>query len=175
MAFQEKLKLELKKKAHFSCCLCHEIGVEIHHIIPQATGGEDRENNAAPLCPSCHETYGANQEKQKFIREARDFWYELCAKRYATDPDRLDQISEMIKGVATKADLDLVIQKINELMLASASQETRPLKQRTQEVARLGTLLAPGVSANRHCKNCGTKIGLYVGDQGHCPNCGVPW
>ena len=69
VAFTELLKLSVKKRAHFSCCLCHSLGVEVHHIIPQENDGPDTEDNAAPLCPSCHEIYGANRQKRKFIRE----------------------------------------------------------------------------------------------------------
>jgi 5-methylcytosine-specific restriction endonuclease McrA len=53
MAFTETLKLTVKRKAHFSCCLCHSLGVEVHHIVPQAEGGPDTEDNAAPLCRRC--------------------------------------------------------------------------------------------------------------------------
>lgn len=79
--------------------------MEVHHIIPQEDKGPDTEDNAAPLCPSCHETYGANPTKRKFITEARDFWHEVCAKRYATDPDRLDKIESRISKTATKDDV----------------------------------------------------------------------
>jgi hypothetical protein len=41
MAFLEALKLEVKRKAAFRCCRCHEIGIDIHHIIPEAQGGPD--------------------------------------------------------------------------------------------------------------------------------------
>ena len=68
MPFSEALKLSMKRRAHFSCCLCHTLGVEVHHIVPRADGGSDDEDNAAPLCPTCHETYGANPIKRKFIR-----------------------------------------------------------------------------------------------------------
>ena len=78
MAFSETLKIAVRKRAHLRCCICRSVGVEIHHIIPQEESGSDTEENAAPLCPSCHEIYGANQTKRKFIREARDFWYEHC-------------------------------------------------------------------------------------------------
>jgi hypothetical protein len=175
MAFTETLKLAVKRNAHFCCCLCHALGVEVHHIVPQADGGEDSEENAASLCPSCHETYGANPQKRKFIREARDFWYELCAKRYATDPDRLAELSDKLNNAVTKADLDEATSKIIQLMRAAAANETHPVKLRAQEVARFGSMIAPGVGANRHCRNCGTTIGLYVGDQGRCPTCGTPW
>ena len=73
--FSESTKVAVRRKAHLRCCLCHDIGVEVHHILPQAEGGSDNPENAAPLCPSCHEKYGANPTKRKFIREARDVWY----------------------------------------------------------------------------------------------------
>jgi HNH endonuclease len=175
VAFAETQKLAVRRKAHFSCCLCHALGVEVHHVLPQAEGGTDTQANAAPLCPSCHETYGANPVKRKFIREARDFWYELCAKRYSSDPDRLDEISEQLKNAATKADLDAAVAGVIRLIEAEASRKERTVPQRAQEVGRLGAMIAPGVGTNRHCKKCGTTIGLFVGDQGRCPDCGTPW
>ena len=106
MPFPESIKSIVRKKAHFRCCLCHELEVEVHHIIPQEENGTDTEENAAPLCPSCHETYGANPKKRKFIREARDLWYEICQKRsFAMDSSRLDDIISKVKNVATKNDL----------------------------------------------------------------------
>ena len=112
MGFSESLKGEVKRKAHFRCCLCHALGVEIHHIIPEADDGPDTEDNAAPLCPSCHETYGSNPQKRKFIREARDFWYEVCAKRFAADGDRLEEIASTVRQAATKDDLANAVDQI---------------------------------------------------------------
>jgi hypothetical protein len=103
MAFTEGLKARVRTRAHLSCCLCHCVGVEVHHIIPQEEGGPDTKENAAPPCPSCHETYGANPTKRKFIREARDFWFEICARRYAADPDRLDRIEQRLERVVSSA------------------------------------------------------------------------
>lgn len=57
-----------------------------------------------PLCPSCHETYGANPQKRKFIREARDLWYEICEKRFVTDPERLDEIKHLLKNTVSYDD-----------------------------------------------------------------------
>ena len=77
MVFTEKIKYEVKKLSHQSCCVYKNIGIEIHHIKPQAENGEDKLENAAPLCPSCHEICGQNPTKRKFIRESRDIWYEI--------------------------------------------------------------------------------------------------
>lgn len=87
------------------CCVCKSIGVEVHHIIPQEESGSDTEENAAPLCPTCHETYGANPQKRKFIRETRDHWYELCAKRFFSDPEFLDEIKQLLSNSVSQADL----------------------------------------------------------------------
>ncbi len=105
MAFSEQQKIDTRKRAHFRCCLCRALGVEIHHIVPAAEGGLDTDENAAPLCPSCHETYGANPTKQKFIREARDFWYELCERDVAPAREELRAISAALERVVTKDDL----------------------------------------------------------------------
>lgn len=86
--------------------------MEIHHIVPEAEDGPDIEDNAAPLCPSCHETYGANPQKRKFIREARDFWYEICAQRYASDKDLLNRIADRVNNVVSKEDLDETIERV---------------------------------------------------------------
>lgn len=102
MGFSEELKVRIRKNAHHACCLCKSLGVEIHHIVPEKDGGPDTEDNAAPLCPSCHETYGGNPEKRKFLREARDFWYEICEKRFTADNNLLKEISELLKITSSK-------------------------------------------------------------------------
>jgi hypothetical protein len=106
MAFSESLKIAVRKRAHFSCCLCHELEVDIHHIVPQSEHGPDDEENAAPLCPSCHGRYGANPEKRKFIREARDFWYETCENKFSLK--QLNDIAEKLQHLVTKEDLERI-------------------------------------------------------------------
>lgn len=112
MAFSEAVTKEIRRKSHFQCCLCKALGVEIHHVIPQAEGGPDTLENAAPLCPSCHETYGANPTKRKFIREARDFWFEVCEKRYQSDASLLQKVQETIGNTASKDDVYLLRSEI---------------------------------------------------------------
>jgi HNH endonuclease len=92
MAFSDSLKSEVRRKSHHACCLCKSISVEIHHIIPQEEQGADTLDNAAPLCPSCHDIFGANPQKRKMIKEARDLWYEICENRYRSDADRIDDL-----------------------------------------------------------------------------------
>lgn len=110
--FTDSLKLVVKRRAHFACCLCHSVGVEVHHIVPQAEGGPDAEDNAAPLCPSCHEMYGANPTKRRFIREAREFWYDVCRQRYGGEQEQLAQLHEAMEAVATKDDLNAAMERL---------------------------------------------------------------
>ena len=112
MAFPESVKLAVKRKSHFSCCICHERNIHVHHIIPQAEGGPDTFDNAAPLCPNCHDVLGNNPDKQKTIREQRDFWYEFCEQRFASDNERLDNIEAAIAGLATKDDIAAIADRL---------------------------------------------------------------
>ncbi len=93
MVFSESLKIEVKKKAHYKCCICHSFGpLHIHHIIPQENGGPDTFDNAAPLCVRCHDNYGGNPEKRKWIKEKRGFWYDHCEKNLSNeDLNKLDR------------------------------------------------------------------------------------
>lgn len=106
MGFSEKIKAKIRKLSHMQCCVCKAIGVEIHHIIPKEEGGNDAEENAAPLCPSCHETYGSNPSKRKFIREARDNWFEICERRYRLDERTLSDIKRIMETIALKGDIE---------------------------------------------------------------------
>lgn len=80
MPFPESLKRKIRERALYHCCLCQKksVSLEIHHIIPEAEGGPDTEDNAAPLCPCCHGDFGGNPEKRLRIREMRDRWYDVC-------------------------------------------------------------------------------------------------
>jgi hypothetical protein len=47
MPFSEALKLLVKRKSDFRCCRCSEVGIDIHHIVPEAQGGPNAIDNAA--------------------------------------------------------------------------------------------------------------------------------
>ena len=104
MAFSELLKKRIREYAHNQCCICERVGIEIHHIIPQREGGADTEENAAPLCPSCHETYEDNPRKRKLIRERRDVWYKICSNRETGRPE-LAEFSADLQSLTSKEDI----------------------------------------------------------------------
>ncbi len=105
MPFSESLKARIRKRALVRCCICHSFGVDIHHIIPEAEEGPNTEDNAAPLCRSCHDLYGANPDKRKQIREARDVWYNLCDEAFLGST-QLKDIANDLKNLATKEDIE---------------------------------------------------------------------
>jgi HNH endonuclease len=82
MGFSESTKLTVKRKADFTCCWCRDRlkKVDVHHIVSEADGGPDDEDNAAPLCESCHGLFGDNPRLKKEIKLRRDQWYEICSK-----------------------------------------------------------------------------------------------
>jgi hypothetical protein len=132
MAFSEAFKTNIRKRAHFMCCVCKAIGVEVHNITPQEEGGPDSEDNAAPLCPACHETYGANPRKRKFIREARDHWYEICEKRFASDLKLLNEIKKLVSNTVSREDLRAFREEVISLLPPqSRAPQPKELKQDT--------------------------------------------
>jgi tetratricopeptide (TPR) repeat protein len=110
MAFDEKIKLAVKKKADFRCCMCYELDVEIHHITPQSEGGSDKIENAAPLCSSHHNIYGDNPKKRKFIRQKRDAWYDKVSKSTFPNID----LSLILKDYVRKEEFNETIQALKE-------------------------------------------------------------
>jgi hypothetical protein len=125
MSFSEAVKRDVKRRAHFQCCLCRSLGVEVHHVVPQSEDGPDVEENAAPLCPSCHETYGANPEKRKFIREARELWYEIGVSRYGSDSSQLEAIKSRLDSLATKEDIARIAVRSGPIILGQPAVQVR--------------------------------------------------
>jgi len=99
MPFSQALKDQVNRMAAFRCCRCHEIGIDIHHIVPQAKGGSDDIDNAAPLCQNCHANFGGNPEKQRQIRQMRDWWYEVVKEKFHGDQSAIEKLNESLLKV----------------------------------------------------------------------------
>jgi len=109
MSFSDATKKEVMEKAGYCCCICHRasVSVEVHHITPEAEGGSDSIENAAPLCPNCHSDYGGNPEKRTRIKQMRDWWYKQTEKVYSgniTSPEQLGQIHMSLQNINVKQD-----------------------------------------------------------------------
>jgi len=175
MAFSEKIKNEVKKKAAFRCCRCQNIGIDIHHIIPEKDGGLDAIDNAAPLCQNCHDQFGDNPLKRKEIKQMRDWWYEVCEKKYAGEDltvlnainSKLENIEHGQEGIG---ELKEILKSISGQMIDSISATTASSTASAIVNSAAAVQLGPQVYSNLYCSNCNTRIGLLVGTD-VCPNC----
>ncbi len=55
MGISKSIRDALLVEARHRCTICSEKCFEIHHIIEQAEGGTDDEENLIVLCPNCHQ------------------------------------------------------------------------------------------------------------------------
>jgi Zn finger protein HypA/HybF involved in hydrogenase expression len=184
MPFGEALKLRVKKRAGFRCCRCHEIGVEVHHIVPEEQNGPSAEKNAAPLCPNCHTWFGDNPKKRREITQMRDWWYDVCKERYGDQKDgtakKLDELlAEVKRQSKNEAEREKVISEIKRTLKSMAKTSDLHASDSPEEVTAkvnrvvTASRLGENVHANVHCRNCGTTVGLLIGSN-NCPTCGLP-
>lgn len=178
MAFSETTKEDVKKKAHYNCCVCKNPFPDVHHIIPEGDGGDDSFDNAAPLCGACHRQYGNNSDLRKTIKGMRNLWYEICATRYKDDTSQpiYKKIDELGKIIAEGKEEDRdKIDELKKLILSLQEKKEDEIK-KAQSIEDLSkrnisaTKLGNKVFANVACRNCGTSIGLLIGTN-RCPNC----
>jgi hypothetical protein len=179
MPFSENIKRKVKERAHYRCCVCHnQWATEVHHIIPESEGGRDTEENAAPLCSNCHDLLGGNPDKRKFIRENRDFWYNLCDKSSPPDPEMIREIHEHLhKEVVTKTDLDNAFKPLYSIMNRNLppSEQLRVISDVTAAIstAAISDAItisdAVTVSGTHKCPKCGKILDL---GETQCSKCG---
>ena len=78
------------------------MSLEVHHVVPKEDGGPDSEENAAPLCASCHRSFGGNRELRARIREMRDHWYQECARLFGAESTTGDVFSWIHEQFSTE-------------------------------------------------------------------------
>jgi hypothetical protein len=67
MPFAPELREKLLLWCDRRCCLCKkrcDVFIEVHHIVPEGSGGGDDEDNAIPLCFECHGRVSHYDRKQ---------------------------------------------------------------------------------------------------------------
>jgi len=176
MGFSEKIKLEVKEKAAFKCCRCRNIGVDVHHIIPEKKGGANNFDNAAPLCQNCHDQFGDNPSKRKEIRQMRDWWYKKVQEIYSKqDLSQFYEINLRLENIQKGQQKDLkelkeMLTNISNNTISEISPETASSTASSIVNNAMAVKLGPGVYSNFFCPNCNTRIGLLIGTD-VCPNC----
>jgi hypothetical protein len=88
MPFSPEVKTRMFARCMRHCCLCRKqcgTNIEAAHIIDEAAGGSNEEDNGIPLCFDCHQEVGAyrdshpkgNKFRPEELRQRRDAVYEL--------------------------------------------------------------------------------------------------
>lgn len=190
MGFSEKVRKEVKEKAAFRCCRCQTIGVQVHHIIPTKDGGSDDIENAAPLCPNCHDYYGDNPSKRKKIKEMRNWWYKTAEKMF---PDtsknfkllkKIDSKLEILSKSRSDQDQKWV-SEFNELKLDLKEISTNIIDKMKPEIAPKISLDISKTfslvetedpilyisSIKVNCPQCNFFFEGYNNSLNNCPNC----
>lgn len=91
MPFNQDVKSSMFLRCNRRCCLCHKIcgtNIEAAHIVDEAAGGSNDEDNGIALCLDCHQEVGAYNDKHprgnKFrpaeLRARRDQVYKWVAE-----------------------------------------------------------------------------------------------
>lgn len=131
MPFRETVKTEARRRADFRCVICHELWVEVHHIVPQADGGGDEIENAAPLCGSCHNAYGGNPDLRNRLREMRDDWWDRCARAQDVGGQkdlarRMDEIHAAVQAGLRSQEQGL--EEVKQLLVADLESAKHPIR-----------------------------------------------
>ncbi len=142
MGFLESIKLKAKEKAHYKCCICNSFKfIEVHHIIPQEENGSDTLDNAAPLCVECHDTFGSNPEKRKWIKEKRDFWYKLCEEKlFNEDINQLRKVQDIMENIQQESNN-------HKTKIRNIESDMVVLKNTVTDLANKNNLLAKSLSS----------------------------
>jgi hypothetical protein len=91
MPFDSAVKTRMFIRCSRICCLCLKqcgINIEAAHIIDEAAGGSNNEENGIPLCFDCHQEVGSyndrhprgNKIRPEELRARRDRVYALVAE-----------------------------------------------------------------------------------------------
>jgi HNH endonuclease len=91
MPFDVSVKTAMFTHCNRHCCLCRKqcgLNIEAAHIVDEAVGGSNDEDNGIPLCFDCHQEIGSYNDKHprgnKFrpeeLRARRDQVYKLVAE-----------------------------------------------------------------------------------------------
>jgi hypothetical protein len=180
MPFSENIKLEVKRKAAFRCCRCQSIGIDVHHIVPEKDSGSSDISNAAPLCQNCHDQFGDNPQKRKEIIQMRDWWYEMCSRKYSGQGpigvETLGQIDAKLEDI--RAGQEGIVE-LKQMLKGLSDRYIETLTAGTATVVASGIVHATtdnefdgSVYSHYRCKNCGVAIDMLVGTN-KCPNCGA--
>lgn len=129
MAIPKLVRDVLLVEAKHRCTICSEKCFEIHHIIEQAEGGTDDEENLIVLCPNCHQ--------HRYHRSG-----EFTRDQLRIYKDKLKESNEIERRLLLN--LEEIKSHIGELSSRELEQQLR------NEMSEAIKLIAPNRSPNVH-------------------------
>jgi hypothetical protein len=111
MPFSPEVKTRMFTRCARFCCLCSKqcgTNIEAAHVVSEAAGGSNEEDNGIPVCLDCHQEIGAyddqhprgNKFRPEELRARRDRVYALVASggipRTAAPPAQPSQVNAAV-------------------------------------------------------------------------------
>jgi hypothetical protein len=160
--------------------------LDVHHIEPEADGGPDVIENAAPVCNNCHRLYGHDSAKRKELRAIRDWWWERCARiddaQMSRAGERLDQMFQAYQKSHAREQARLL-----EEMKTFIATELREQAAKVSSVDTITDLIQASTRSSSYgegpygagpyggvvtkCTTCGAEKRSITA---MCPRCGAP-
>jgi rRNA maturation endonuclease Nob1 len=182
--FPLSVKEAARTRAAFKCCYCRDrMGDDVHHLTPKEEGGQGVIENAILLCAQCHRDYGDRRDKRPTLRQARDDWHELVARRQQS-PDTIAMLAA-VQDLATKNDVSNLMGRIIQLTetlkanvatgITTAPELANVASTMVNSISpqSVFTGFAPGTWAKgvlaTICERCKTAL---PPDAAFCPGCG---
>lgn len=173
MGFPENIKEEVKKKSNSRCCMCHIFILEIHHIIPLSEDGSNEIENAAPLCPNCHTSYGNNPDFRKSIRQMRNHWYEQCAKSDLPPAqieltEKIDKLyDEFLEQKDNQKEQSELLEQLTDHVAGYFNEQAKQIS-KSGSIDKLVSISSVAIS--------GTTVGSFISphaEESQCVSCGL--
>lgn len=110
--FSQAIREQVLVQAARHCSVCQRykaVGIEVHHIVPRAEGGEDTEDNAIALCFDCHMAAGHYNPKHpkgtKFspneLRGHKEQWRRIVASGAISSAESSEELLVTCRHVIT--------------------------------------------------------------------------
>jgi hypothetical protein len=101
----DRLRRMMLEESRNRCCICHEYGeVDVHHMVPQAEGGQTIYDNLIVVCPSCHRMCHASCLPARRLQAIKDAWLHYCV---SSSEDKLQSDVEAALTEARRLSLSL--------------------------------------------------------------------
>ncbi len=132
MPFSKDVADSVLVKCGRHCCICRRFKptmLQVHHILEESRGGSSDEENAIPLCVTCHiDVHTKTPFAQRFspdeLREHRDRVYRLVEEGKLVAEERDVEFRPIVTRTTSVPDFVSLSSLAQEILVAAASEES---------------------------------------------------